>query len=190
MKLKPILIALMALMLVACADFENMIVYKDETKQSASNCKDRYLDKEWGANVEVSSDCSHVTEFFVIEDNKLVIGKRWKYFEGGKSSQIVRPTGFWMPEGYGPFGYEGSTFVDYNIINAPWPRNDTDMTYCVRECRMTIKLRPRGPNKTSVEIRYINEGGKAMPFVEDMRVALRYYYHTRPDGVPYDSLEE
>src|SRR5690606_20489197 len=106
MKLKPILIALMALMLVACADFENMIVYKDETKQS-SGCKDRYFDKEQGSTVEISSDCSRVSEFFVIEENNLVIGKRWKYFEGGKSSQIVRPTGFWMPEGYGPFGYEG-----------------------------------------------------------------------------------
>ncbi len=114
-----------------------------------------------------------IKEEFTVPYPITTVYKKWSVFKDAKASKTVRPTGYWSPDSYGPFGQE--SYDMGNSIFRAYYSDGTHFTYCPEECNISIGLVSIDDNTTQVKVRYYNVRGDATPFAEEMRRGMQYF---------------
>lgn len=113
-----------------------------------------------------------IKETFTVPYPISTVYKKWAAIKDPNTSKVVRPTGNWVPDSYGPFGQESVNFGN-SIYRAYYPDKE-HFTYCPSSCSVSIGLVELEENVTQVTIKYFNYRADVNPFVEEMRPTLQY----------------
>ena len=123
-------------------------------------------------------------EEFELPYSKEYIYDRWSVIQTAAANSkstpksLIRSTSDWVPDTYGPFGYEGGSDFRINPKNKIARNYSHDLegfNYCIEACTINIHLIPVSTRKTEVRIEYTNTGGDVQPFVDELSNALRYF---------------